>query len=452
VWIYVVLALPLLFIRVSNSHDWGDDFAQYLLQAQYISGNLNELPVKATSGHGPEMKGVFFSALLVPVTLFFDVHEIMAGKILVSLTLILFGFAVWQLFKVRFGDFNALILALCLIYNFQFLRIKDQILPDFLFGAIIIFSFLLLTSRNRNSIYVGLILAAITTAVKSAGIAVVMTAAIMLLSNKIHYIKTLREKIKAMSFMAITLLTIFMIEVWLSGSKPSLIWYTRTTVMGAGLSMISENWFAYKKGLSGFFEFEVPMMFNVVFKWMFELIFAAGLLYRIMLRREWPEIFISIYIIFLLLYPYNHDPVRFLLPVVPLVVLITLESLFLLIDRLKVPMAHTLTPLVFGLLTVQTARLELQRKIEYPTESRASVELIEFLSAHIPPGELVADTKPWTIAYLTGIRAVPFNAAYLSDYRIIRTQGIDLFSDPLAMTDKVVFKNTEFTVISNKDN
>ncbi len=36
----IACLLPLLFFNIKNSHDWGDDFAQYLIEAKNISQGL----------------------------------------------------------------------------------------------------------------------------------------------------------------------------------------------------------------------------------------------------------------------------------------------------------------------------------------------------------------------------------------------------------------------------
>ena len=75
-FIVLMLSIPLLFINVKDSHDWGDDFAGYIHQAKNIvEGNSQfqtgyiinvEGPVL-----GPPTYPIGFPLLLSPVYYFF---------------------------------------------------------------------------------------------------------------------------------------------------------------------------------------------------------------------------------------------------------------------------------------------------------------------------------------------------------------------------------------------
>ena len=108
--------------------------------------------------------------------------------------------------------------------------------------------------------------------------------------------------------------------------------------------------------------------------------------------------------------------------------------------------------ILLAVLTIQTLRLELQRNIQYPTENASSRELFRFLNTNVKPGELVADTKPWAISYYTDVKSVPFEAAYLSDYRIIRLDGNNSIPVNVLSNDSKVFENKAFIVIRKTAN
>ena len=452
IWIYLLLALPLLFLRVNNSHDWGDDFAQYILQSKYLTGEVTELPVSETGTHGPRVKGILFSVLLSPAILFTDASEIVAGKIMVSLTLILLGLALLLFFKRHFGEFNATVLALAVVYNFQFVRIKDQILPDFLLAALVICSLLLFLSSTPKEFYFGLLLAGLSVGIKSSGIALVLTSTLCIVFFKHNLIKTNKDKLSSLAILAMPVLIIYLIEILLTSAKPSVMWYSIVTVKNAGFSILVENFIAYKTGFYSLLEFEVPMIYNLVIKWCCVLLFLFGFGYRVIKNFGWPELFLMIYFVFLLFYPYSKDPVRFLVPAFPLILYFIIYALQLLMHQARIKHAFFFGMILLAVLTIQTLRLELQRNIQYPTENASSRELFRFLNTNVKPGELVADTKPWAISYYTDVKSVPFEAAYLSDYRIIRLDGNNSIPVNVLSNDSKVFENKAFIVVRKTAN
>ncbi len=76
-WLIVLLVFaPALFINVSASHDWGDDFAQYILQAKCIvEGNPQTTYAIYDSEFynvlGPPTRPVGLPLLLAPFFYFF---------------------------------------------------------------------------------------------------------------------------------------------------------------------------------------------------------------------------------------------------------------------------------------------------------------------------------------------------------------------------------------------
>jgi hypothetical protein len=450
IWIYILLAIPLLFIRVSNSHDWGDDFAQYLLQSKYLTGEITDLPVSATWSHGPQVKGILFSLLLTPATALTDAFEIKAGKLIVSISLVLTGLMLFLYFRREFGEFNSLLLSLVVIYNFQFIRLKDQILPDFYLAAMVLLSAWLFSSSNRKSFLLSLVVAGLSVGIKSAGLALVLSAAILIVLGKHHTLKTRQDKWKALAVLAFPVIALYLAEALISSEKPSLIWYSIVTAKSSDFMMVTENFSSYKNGLFSYFEFEIPMFLNLVIRWVLIPFFIAGFLYSLFKKPGLAELFVLIYFLFLLFYPYSKDPLRFLIPAVPLILCMIVKIWCLITTRIQLRYVLTLILMLLTAATFQTFRLELKREITYSTENIAADELFEFLKTGTEKGSLVADTKPWAVSYFTGVKTVPFGAAYLADYRILRYQLNGTFPEPVLSGDSVIFKNDEFEVIANQ--
>ena len=68
----VLLLLPLFWIGISNSHDWGDDYAQYLLQSKNLIENRPQTNSDLVFAEGQLPYAIIaypvgFPALLAPV-------------------------------------------------------------------------------------------------------------------------------------------------------------------------------------------------------------------------------------------------------------------------------------------------------------------------------------------------------------------------------------------------
>ena len=114
--ITAILLLPLFFINVKDSHDWGDDFAQYLLQARNIVDGRpqtdNGLLVNIKDPvYAIEAYPVGFPLLISPIYNFSKL-SIFPYCILISLILFICGILCFEFFRKRTGEFTSLILTL----------------------------------------------------------------------------------------------------------------------------------------------------------------------------------------------------------------------------------------------------------------------------------------------------------------------------------------------------
>lgn len=100
--IALVLFLPLLFIGTHTSHDWGDDFAQYIHQA----GNIVHGIPQSETGYvynqlnyiGPQAYPVGFPLLLAPVYAVAG-NSMLAFTTFMSLIYIILGLLVVILYR-----------------------------------------------------------------------------------------------------------------------------------------------------------------------------------------------------------------------------------------------------------------------------------------------------------------------------------------------------------------
>ncbi|MFM8433171.1 MAG: hypothetical protein ACKOA1_10280, partial [Bacteroidota bacterium] len=140
--IVLICLSPLLFLGTWSRHDWGDDFAQYLIQSRNIVENKSQTDnglVFPESGdhYAVTAYPVGFPLLLAPVYVFFGL-DMMPYFLLLSVLLISSGLLLFNYFNQHRPAFLSLIIVLAFCFNRYVLEWKWQILSDipFLLGVV----------------------------------------------------------------------------------------------------------------------------------------------------------------------------------------------------------------------------------------------------------------------------------------------------------------------------
>ena len=77
-----ILILPLLFVGVSNQHDWGDDFAQYLFQTRSFVEGQSVATVVNNVDYSPIVRGLGIIIItLHTLCLFWSSHSVAVGLV-----------------------------------------------------------------------------------------------------------------------------------------------------------------------------------------------------------------------------------------------------------------------------------------------------------------------------------------------------------------------------------
>ena len=136
-WLMAIMMLPLFFINVRTSHDWGGDFAMYIMQAENI---VKGIPQSETAYMynpdnavlGPPAYPIGFPILLSPV-------YAIAGNSIFAITLwitaFLFGIGMMMALYLRrhFSDLVTFFMVMIVIYNPWTLSMKLEIMSEFPF-------------------------------------------------------------------------------------------------------------------------------------------------------------------------------------------------------------------------------------------------------------------------------------------------------------------------------
>ena len=151
----VALLFPLFFINVKGTHDWGDDFAQYIIQSRNIIEFLPQTenglikPIEAPE-YAVAAYPIGFPLLIAPVYYFYGM-TLKPYLILISLFLVATGLLCYDYFRKRAGEFGGIMIALLFCYNPQLIELKKSILSEIPFTcSILLFLFWIETDDYRK--------------------------------------------------------------------------------------------------------------------------------------------------------------------------------------------------------------------------------------------------------------------------------------------------------------
>lgn len=138
----VLLLVPLFFLNIQDSHDWGDDFAQYILQAKNLAEGKPQ-----TEGayifnpdypfYAPPVYPVGYPILLAPIYKFFG-NDLLAFNYFQTLLLFLFGIVMFFFLRRFMSGVFAVLLTLLAVYNPWMLEFKTQVIADLPFALFVL--------------------------------------------------------------------------------------------------------------------------------------------------------------------------------------------------------------------------------------------------------------------------------------------------------------------------
>lgn len=445
IWVFVVLMVPLLFTRVNAYHDWGDDFAQYLLQAQWLGGIIDMLPVSDILSHGPPVKGLLFSLLLAPLA-YIPVPLILSGKILITLFLGLMGVLLFYRIKPLMTPFPAMMIALAFVWHPAMLNLKDQVLPDFIFTVVIFVAILLWDRNQRGDRRLALLLASLSFGLKSAGLVLIATMAILMVLQRTPK----RPGIRLWIALLLPAFLIAVLETVLGGQQPSAFWYSSASIHQFGSLHLIEHAENYRRALLMLLETESPLQVNQLIPWLIIPAIFAGFLIELRSRNSIALLFLPLYLLMLFLYPYDRDPVRFLIPILPWMLYyacLFYSRIFSFAGINYRWIVLSCFTLILSLPFFNTIRLDLNKQVVYAPQSFYSVMVLDYLRFEIPKGLVVADIHPWSLAWFSGVRTVHATSAYKADLMLIRTSNMQFHFFPGKTGAETMFSNQEFKVL-----
>jgi hypothetical protein len=321
-WFYIVLLIlflvPTYFIHTQKYPDWGDDFAQYVYQAQQINSPSNEYKqVLNVNEYSSPKRSVFFSVALSIISPTIEIQQYIN---LISISYIIAAICFFLFLTKHFNLLISFLGGLCVFYNFLFLRLKSEVVPEFLFISLFCLVLYLVNSKKEWIRHIIPILLALLVSVRFIGLSLLLAYVCHILVAKE---KSGKEKAKEMlsCFGIFGIVTFFINYFFINTiNNQEVTLYGSVVINRLTLQQFTDNVCMYSRYITLFFEQEIPFWINSIIKFFVIILFAIGFGGSVKKKITILHFAFLFYVLFLLIYPYNGDTIKYLIPIVPLFV------------------------------------------------------------------------------------------------------------------------------------
>lgn len=343
-----IFCLVLFFVNIRNSHDWGDDFAQYIHQAKNIIEGISQKNTGYLFNdhfplYAPPAFTIGFPLLLSPVYYFFG-NNLLAFSYYVSFFMMMSVLFTYILLSRYMKPYYAFLISLALLYNPLLLNFKMEIVSEFPFTAFLLLCALFYHNKIthwRQIILPGL-LAGFLISIRTVG----ATFIIAIFIHEVFLFFKSSDLSRKKKF-------------FLSGVMLPLIAVAFYYLLNYLLFNLPHDAFKAPADIFTFTHIHDTILFNLNYymdiwqdpldtdlenKYVFISTLgksillggvAWGFLIRIKNKFSFHEIFVLVYMLVLLVYPYAHSGFRFLIPVAPFLMLYLYESLKVICNKIE---------------------------------------------------------------------------------------------------------------------
>ncbi len=392
----------MFFINRYQTHDWGDDFALYLMQAQktasfqlqfpthYVFNELN--PLVAPTFYPPVFS--IFLSILYPVLKTDISNYIIVIHLLLLLNVLLF----WHYLKSKYSHF--LVIALCLLwaYNPWILHFKNEVMSEFLFVTFLILFYINYTKKKNLLLLI--ILGALLISTRSVGWAII--PALLAIS---FLKKDWRESLLiCVGILLVSGIINLLFTGQISGAN-----YSSNFKWDEIFITTQSNLQFYFKHIYNWF---IPYLETKNFLILPTQFITLGLLllglYSVLKAKKYliEILFSSFYMILILIYPYQGAGFRFLVPIIPIMLLLFAEAITFLKNHITNTYLKNVfyygIPLFFLLQYYPNIKYLIASKTEpdgpYTTET---LQVWEAIKLNTTPKDTIYFTYPKAQALLT---------------------------------------------------
>lgn len=400
--ILIICIIPTYFIHSQKYPDWGDDFAQYVYQSQQIHSSSDSYKqVLNVEEYSSAKRSVFFSVILSSVTPTVLIQNYVD---VISFTYIMAALCFFMFLSSQTSLPISFVVTLSVFYNFLFLRLKSEVVPEFVFIALY-FGILYLTTISKKWIkYLIPCLLGLLVSVRFVGFSLVMAYVCFLIFEND---RTIKEKVKDTCIsLSIILISMILVNTFFLNSiqNQEIKLYSSIVSNGYSFNAIVENISIYGRYMTLFFEQEIPYWINTIITLFVFTFFLIGYLFSFVKKRDVFHFAFMFYFLFLLVYPYNADTIKYLIPIVPLLFYFIIIGLKLVLDKINFKHREMFVAACFGIIflsnskTIYLAMKHVDTNIgPYETTVLQDFEKIKTI---VKPNENIAFGKPFIINLL----------------------------------------------------
>lgn len=434
----IIVSIGLGAATLRRGHDWGDDFAWYILQARSIfNGTIEEFMqqseftnTQSTTHVGPLAYPWGYPLILVP---FYAIKGISPLGLKIPGILFYAGFLIclYRLMSSRLTRTESLLVVSLFAFNPMLIEFEDQILSDIPFLFFSTLTLLLMTRDNRSgTVHHALIGAAIflTTFMRATGILLLGS---YLFVEFLEFWKNIKDRdvIKRIVLNSFVVCAVF-----------AVLWATNLLLFPSG----GESYLSQYAGLTAGMVREFAVLyFNVFGQFFGEAVGWRCLYYPLFVfflfgawtkRRDEP-LFIVFTILWMAVhvtYPYWQGA-RYIFPVLPIFIYFTFIGIKTALAKL--PERHRLTSerlhlgfwgLIAAVLLFRSGadaviNLQNARSINGPFDPY-SMEVYEYINEKTTPDSVIVFFKPRVMVLMTGrdtIMSMECDRILLGDYLVL---------------------------------
>ncbi len=418
-----VLLLPLFYINVKDSQDWGDDFAQYFIQARNVLEHRpqtdNGLVFDVQTGeYALQAYPMGFPLLLAGAWKCFG-DSVLVSSIVVSIFFFALGLISYFYFRKYFSEIISVLLTLVFIYNPCTIEAKREILSEIPFTFFLLLGVLLFQSERKNiarQILTGIIWG-FAISVRGIGAILFLATGFYLVQTFVKYFqkKNSRDEFLSSLRRSSTIILIASVFYFLLNtvlfSIPSggILTFYANAIRGENFGA----WFALNlnyyygvflncfSNMGGSYEW-----ISTATKFILLALLLAGIIISWSKKIEFADWVCIANLIVLFVYPYLGGGYRFLLPIMPFLLKYIFTSFNALMNLSKVK--STTPALVFLLIILlqytpgiidQVKSMSVSE--EGPQEQPAR-EAFRFIAQQLPADAVIVFLKPRALSFYSG--------------------------------------------------
>lgn len=473
----VFLFIPLLFLGTFTSHDWGDDFAQYIHQAANIVSGIPQSETGFVYSQenyiGPQAYPVGFPLLLAPVYALSG-NTMSAFTAYISLIYIILGLLMVIFYRHYFTWISSVVLTLIFLYNPQMILFKREVMSDIPFTALLVLNFILYLKYRSGTLKQIVVLATVTgfmLAVRPAGITFVAAVAMdqfFAMRNRKSFFRNFSTTVGTFILVSMLLYVIINTFIFRIPSGGSIRDYMLFYYSGNFLPIIPENLAHYVDVFRYLYVPEAGILrgFSLMLGSVMLSMTMLGFVKRMLKGPDAVEWFFIFYILMLLVFPNNYSAFRLMVPLGFIFLFYATEGFKTIQPLQKFPAWKKAIPagiivLLLFIPGIASITRSGYKTIEGP-QQKPAVEAFDFISKNLARESIVVFTKPRALALYAGCKSMadPFttdptrihkqvseaNATHLLIHRKLTTEPMKRYAGVMQRRLTRLWGNKEFVL------